>query len=193
LAQAGATLVLADLNPDRLERTAQVVRQMGSEATVIVADVANKFQCVNVIETARAERGRIDILINATYVRPTAPILKMDEWDWVRTLEVNVKGVFFMSQLCGRVFMNQNELAGQLQGGIIINLGESSLAPDRPLNQSAYYASQAALAGLTRECGRELAEHHVAVHLLLTDGLTPEAAAARVVALCLQPDTPAGS
>lgn len=185
LAQAGMAVVVADLNPDRAERTAQTIRNQGGQATVIIADVANKFQCVNVIETTRAERGRIDILINSAQVRPTVPLLKMDEWDWNRTLEVNLKAVFFMSQLCGRVFSNQNELAGQAQGGIIINLGETGLAPDRPLNQSAYYASQAALVGLTRECGRELAEHHVAVHLVLTDGLRHEDAAARVVALCL--------
>lgn len=193
LAQAGATIVIADLNPDRAERTAQAIRHQGGHATVIIADVANKFQCVNVIETARTDCGRIDILINATRVRPTAPLLKMDEWDWVRTLEVNLKGVFFMSQLCGRVFSNQNELTSTPQGGLIINLADNPFSPDRPLNQSAYYASQAALASLTQECGRELAEHHVAVHLLLTDGLTTEDAAARVVALCLQPDMPARS
>lgn len=186
LAQAGATIIVNDLNPDRAERTAQTIRDQGGRAVAITADVANKFQCVHLIETARTECGRIDILVNATRVRPTAPILKMDEWDWVRTLEVNLKGVFFMSQLCGRVFSNQNELAGAIQGGLIINLADDGLNPDRPLNQSAYYTSQAALTGFTRECGRELAEHGVAVHLFMADGLTMMAAAAQIVALCCQ-------
>lgn len=184
LAAAGATLIINDLNPDRAERTAQAIIDNGGRALAIPADVANKFQCVHLIETARTEVGRLDILINATSVRPTAPLLKLDEWDWNRTLEVNLKGVFLMSQLCGRVFVNQNELAGTTQGGLIINLAESGTAPDRPRHQTAYYTSQAALAGLTRECGRELAEHGVAVHLFLMDGQEPGDAAAQIVAIC---------
>lgn len=186
LAEAGATLIINDLNPDRAERTAQTILDNSGRALAIPADVANKFQCVHLIETARAAYGRLDILINATAVRPTAPLLKLDEWDWNRTLEVNLKGVFFMSQLCGRVFSNQNELAGTIQGGLIINLAESGTALDRPSHQAAYYTSQAALVGLTRECGRELAEHGVAVHLFLTDGLEPADAAALIVTLCIE-------
>ncbi len=190
LAAAGATLIINDLNPDRAERTAQAILDNGGRALAIPADVANKFQCVHLIETTRTEFGRLDILINATAVRPTAPLLKLDEWDWNRTLEVNLKGVFLMSQLCGRVFTNQNELAGTTQGGLIINLGESGTDPNRPRRQTAYYTSQAALAGLTRECGRELAEHGVAVHLFLMDGLEPGDAAAPIVALCAHPGNP---
>ena len=181
LAQAGASLVINDLNPDRAERTAQAVREMGGRAIAITADVANKFQCVHLIETARMEYGRLDILINAMSVRPEMPLLKMDEWDWQRVMDVNVKGVFFMSQLCDRVFVNQNELTGQKQGGVIINLGTTW---DAPPYQAAYTASQAALHGLTLACGRELTEHGVKVHLFFTDGLTVENAAAQILALC---------
>lgn len=181
LAQAGAALVINDLNPDRAERTAQAVREMGGRAITITADVANKFQCVHLIETTRMEYGRLDILINATSVRPAVPLLKMDEWDWQRVMEVNVKGVFNMSQLCGRVFVNQNELAGQNQGGVIVNL---TTAWDAYPSEVAYAASQAALQGLTFACAHALNPHGVKVHLFFTDGLVVEDAAAQIAALC---------
>ncbi|MBP8001793.1 MAG: SDR family NAD(P)-dependent oxidoreductase [Chloroflexi bacterium] len=192
LAEAGATVALNDLNPDRLERLSQSIRANGGNAVTITADVANRFQCVHLVETTRAECGRIDILINAATVRPTAPLLKMDEWDWGRVLDVNVKGAFLLSQLCGRVFVNQNEMAGTRQGGVMINLGDNTTNPERPLHQAAYYASKAALAALTQECGRELAAHGVAVHLFLAEGQAVDSAAAQIVALCQEatPDFP---
>ena len=74
----------------------------------MAADTASKFQCVTLIETTRAEWGRVDILVNATVVRPSATILKMDEWEWARCHDVNLKSVFFMCQLAGRVMDDQN-------------------------------------------------------------------------------------
>ena len=163
LAAAGTCVAVNDINPDRADRVAMEIRDEGGEAIAVQADVSNKFQCVKLVEATRAQWGRLDVLINAAHVEPSTTILKMDEWDWNRCLEVNVKGVFFMSQLCGRV-MNDSE-----RGGMIVNV-ISEAGVEIPLeNRAAFCASQAAVLGFARECRREYAGYGVRVHTLLRE------------------------
>ncbi|MCB0037413.1 MAG: SDR family NAD(P)-dependent oxidoreductase, partial [Anaerolineales bacterium] len=116
LAAAGAKVAVNDINPDRAERVAAEIRAAGGTAIGIGADIANKFQCVSLIEETREVWGRLDILVNNAAVEPVKSVIKMDEWDFQRCLDVNLKGTFFMSQLCGRVMMDENQARG---GGVI--------------------------------------------------------------------------
>lgn len=167
LAAAGMRVAVNDLNPDRAERVAMEIAQAGGQAIAVTADVANKFQCVHLIETTRAAWGQLDILVNNAAVMPQSSILKMDEWDWNRCLDVNLKGVFLMSQLCGRVMADEN---GE-RGGLIVNIA-STAGVDVPLeNRAAYCASKAGVIGFTRECAREFAQFGVRVcALVLPEG-----------------------
>lgn len=181
LAAAGARVAVNDLNPDRIARLAAELRGAGGQAIDITADTANKFQCVNLIETTRAEWGRVDILVNAAVVRPSVSILKMDEWEWMRCLEVNLKSVFVMSQLCGRVMDDQNRAAGA-PGGLIVNLAWP--APDED-SRAAFAASQGGVLAFGRACAREFAPLGIRVHTLTVDPAAPEALAREVVGLGL--------
>jgi NAD(P)-dependent dehydrogenase (short-subunit alcohol dehydrogenase family) len=80
LAAAGVRVAVNDINPDRAERTAVSIRESGGQAIAVAADVANKFQCVHLVETTRAEWGQLDILVNNAAVMPRSTILKLDEW-----------------------------------------------------------------------------------------------------------------
>jgi NAD(P)-dependent dehydrogenase (short-subunit alcohol dehydrogenase family) len=153
LAEAGARVIVNDINPDRAERAAAQIREQGYEALAITADIANRFQCVNLIESTREQWGRIDILVNNAQVRPGAPILKMDEWAWQRCLDVNLKGAFFMCQLVGRVMADEN----QERGGAIVNVGVASDGDVLQIGFAAFAASKAGLAAFTAECAREFA------------------------------------
>ena len=117
LAAAGARVAVNDLNPDRIARLAAELRAAGGQARDIAADTASKFQCVTLIETTRAEWERVDILVNAAMVRPSVSVLKMDEWEWARCHDVNLKSVFFMCQLVGRVMDDQNRATPSERGG----------------------------------------------------------------------------
>lgn len=180
LAAAGARVTVNDLNPDRAERVAQEVTQTGGEALAVQADVANKFQCVKLVEATRAQWGQLDVLVNAAQVSPKARVLKMDEWDWNRCMEVNVKGVFFMSQLCGRVMDDSR------RGGVIVNLIRQAGVQAALEDRAAFCASQAAVMGFARECAREYAEYNVLVHTLMREEATGhEDIVTAVLALCL--------
>lgn len=164
LADAGARVAVNDINPDRAERVAHAIRDRGGEAVGISADISNKFQCVHLVETTRAEWGRLDILVNNAAVEPSAPILALDEWDWQRCIDVNLKGVFFMSQLCGRVMKDENAERG---GGAIVNIA-STAGVARPLaDRAAYCASKAGVVGFARECAREFAAYGIRVNTVL--------------------------
>jgi 3-oxoacyl-[acyl-carrier protein] reductase len=163
LAAAGARVTVNDLNPDRAERTAESIIAAGGQAIAVPGDVSNKFQCVNVIETTRDQWGRLDILVNNAGIQPRTPILKMDEWEWNRCLEVNLKSVFFMSQLCGRVMAEEN--GGR--GGSIVNIAAIAGAVTAWPNRAAYGAASAGVVGFARECAREFATYGIRVNTIL--------------------------
>jgi NAD(P)-dependent dehydrogenase (short-subunit alcohol dehydrogenase family) len=143
----------------------------------ITADIANRFQCVDLIESTREKWGRIDILVNHAAVQPIAPILKMDEWAWQRCLDVNLKGAFFMSQLAGRVMVDEN----QEGGGTIVFTGAEPGEDTPEIGLAAYAASKAGLEAFSRQCTQEYAPYGIWVHFL-QPGTADE-----VVRLCSNP------
>lgn len=174
LAAAGAAVAVNDINPDRAERVAGEIRAAGGRAIAVMADVSNKFQCVNLIESTRAEWGRLDIVVNAAAIEPSAPVLKMDEWEWTRVIDVNLKGVFFMCQLAGRVFSDE----ALEQPGTIVTLGGT--AGGRP-GLAAFAAAKAGAAALGEEVAREFAPFARAYTVMPGPA---EATVACVLALC---------
>ena len=180
LAKAGARVAVNDLNPDRIDRLATELRAAGGQAIDIAADTASKFQCVTLIEATRAEWERIDILVNATSVRPAAAVLKMDEWEWARCHDVNLKATFLMCQLVGRVMNDQNGAVPDARGGLIVNVAWP--APDED-GRAAFAAGQAGLVAFSRVCAREFAPLGVRVATVMADPAAPEAVAGDVLAL----------
>ena len=158
LADCGASVVVNDLNPDRAEHVAGEIEAAGGRALPWQADVTNRYQVGAMIETARDQFGRVHILINAAGAESlSTPVLKLDEWDWRRVLEVNLTGAFFCSQLLGRVMADEG-------GGVIVNVASAAGHPN-PLPQGvAYVASKAGLVGLTKQCAREFAPQGVRVN-----------------------------
>ena len=178
LAAAGARVAVNDLNPDRIARLAAELRAAGGQARDIAADTASKFQCVTLIETTRAEWERVDILVNAAMVRPSVSVLKMDEWEWARCHDVNLKSVFFMCQLVGRVMDDQNRATPSERGGLIVNVAWPE--PDED-GRAAFAAGQAGVVAFGRACAREFAPLGIHVHTVMADPAAPESVAAEVI------------
>lgn len=163
LAMAGARVAVNDLNPDRAHRVTTEIVAAGGQAIAIAADIANKFQCVHLVETTRAQWGQLDILVNNAGIEPVSPILRMDEWDWDRCIDVNLKGTFFMSQLVGRVMAEEN----QARGGAIVNISSIAGVEIPLMHRAAYCASKAGMVGFARECAREFAEYGIRVNTVV--------------------------
>lgn len=157
LADAGAIVAANDLSPDGLQGTVEAIRAEGGTAEGFAADVANKMQIQTMIEDVREAFGRIDILINNAGVEPHASLLELDEYDWDRTLAVNLKGPFLMIQSVGRVMADEG-------GGVIVNIASIAGRAHGLKDRAAYVASKMGLIGLTREAARELAAHAIRVN-----------------------------
>jgi NAD(P)-dependent dehydrogenase (short-subunit alcohol dehydrogenase family) len=114
-------------------------------------------------------------LVNNAAVEPKTSILKMDEWEWMRCLDVNLKGTFMMSQLCGRVMADQNRLADSNRladennehGGVIVNIASTAGVVTPLEGRAAYCASKAGIVGFARECAREFAAYGIRVNTVL--------------------------
>jgi 3-oxoacyl-[acyl-carrier protein] reductase len=158
LAASGAAVACNDLNPDRAEAIAAEIAASGGTAFGYQGDIANRFQASALIEATRDRYGRIHILVNTAGAYKTGPFLKIDEWDWRRQIDVNLTGVFFCTQLLGRVMADEG-------GGAIVNVAAVAGLDGKTLSDSAgYVATKAGLLGMTRQAARELAPSGVRVN-----------------------------
>jgi 3-oxoacyl-[acyl-carrier protein] reductase len=157
LARAGARVAVNDINPDSAAATVRAAAAEGGQAAAHVADVGNKMAVQTMIQAVLEAWDRLDILVNNAAVEPSATVLAMDEWDWDKTLAVNLKGPFLCSQTAGRAMK-------ELGGGAIVNIGSIAGRAGGLRDRSAYTASKMGLIGFTRECAREFAAYKIRVN-----------------------------
>jgi 3-oxoacyl-[acyl-carrier protein] reductase len=170
-ASRGAGVAANDISPVNLDLTLQQIRAAGGSIRDYVFDMAKQMPVQNMIDQVLADWGRIDILVNNAAVRPQFPLLEFDAWDWQRTLEVNLNGAFYATQLAGKTMRQQG-------GGAIVNIAATLSAGQSLAGQSAFYASKLGLVGLTRAAAEELAAYQIRVNAVCPGEAPPEPAAA---------------
>jgi NAD(P)-dependent dehydrogenase (short-subunit alcohol dehydrogenase family) len=187
-AARGAKVALNDISPVNVDEVVAQITASGGQARAYVEDVAKKVSVQAMINNLTDDWGRLDILVNCANVEPHTPLLDLDEWDWHRTLDVNLTGAFLLTQSVGRTMREQ-------KGGVIVNVIPVAGRAEMP-DRGAYVASKFGLAGLTRQTALELEPYNIHVHAVCT-GL-PELAtteeshddvAAAVLALCADDST----
>lgn len=159
LVQAGASVALNDLNPDRVDTLTTELNAIGRGSVVgFQGDISNRFQASALIERARDAFGRIDYLVTAAGIYKTEPLRGIDEWDWRRIIEVNITGTFFCVQLLSRVMADEG-------GGSIVTLASSAGYQGHTLPEgTGYVSSKAGVIGLMQQAARELAPAGVRVN-----------------------------
>lgn len=157
-ASQGARLALNDVSPQNVESLAVELGRRGCMARTYVDDIAKKVAVQALVNQVEDDFGRLDVLVNHAAVEPHATLLEMDEWDWHRTLDVNLTGAFLLMQSVGRLMRERG-------GGVIINLVSLS-GGTVALDRAAYIASMFGLIGLTRQAAREFFAYGVRVHVV---------------------------
>lgn len=152
-----AIVAANDLTPINLDKTVAEILAAGGQAKDYVFDMAMKMPVQAMINQVLDDWGRIDILINNAGVEPHASLLEMDEWDWRRTIDVNLSGPFFAMQSVGRVMREQG-------GGVMVNIASIAGRAHGLKDRAAYVASKLGLIGLTREAAREFAAYNIRVN-----------------------------
>ena len=159
LAGAGANIVIADLNEDAARRQAQAVRGLGRKSLACKADVTCKADIQRTLEATLAEFGGVDILLNAAGINSATPFLEIEEAEWDRILNVDLRSVFLACQVFGKAMVE----AGK--GGSIINI--SSASSDPPLSKVfTYSVAKGGVNQITKFLGREFAPHRVRVNAI---------------------------
>ena len=115
LASRGVRLALNDLLPTRIEPLAAEIAASGGQASAFPADVSRKLSLQTMLQEVLEKFEHIDILVFIANVQPPDAILDMDEWDWHRTIDLNLTAAFLCMQSVGRVMR-------ELGGGVIVNV-----------------------------------------------------------------------
>lgn len=157
----GAVVAANDINPINLDETVSQIQQAGGNAKAYVFDVAKRMPIEAMLAQVLDHFGRIDILVNHASVAPDAYLLEMDEWEFHRTLDVNLGGPFFCMQQVGRVMRGQG-------GGVMVNVLSTFGQEQAQKGRAAYLASQAGLLGLARAAARELSGYNIRVNAVCT-------------------------
>jgi NAD(P)-dependent dehydrogenase (short-subunit alcohol dehydrogenase family) len=163
-AEAGAELVLGDLDAVRLE---ELAGELAALATVhaIACDVSLPADCGKLMATAVRDAGRIDVLVNAAGVWTEGPSAQTTEDEWDRTIGVNLKGTFFC---CRHAIPELKKTQG-----CIINLSSDAGLVGTP-ETAVYTASKGGVALLTKSLALELAPALVrCVAVCPADVMTP--------------------
>jgi len=139
--------------------TVNEIKNLGSDAVFIVADVSKEKDAKNLVEKAANKFGNLDILVNNAGILVSGTVTDLAEKDWDRQMDVNLKGVF----LCTKYAVQQ--MTKQGKGGRIINISSIAGLVGFP-GISAYCASKGGVTELTREVALDCARYGITVNAI---------------------------
>jgi NAD(P)-dependent dehydrogenase (short-subunit alcohol dehydrogenase family) len=164
LAEHGARVILTARRVEGLKRVAEEIEAEGGTAAALACHLGEMDQIVQLFAQVRTTYGKLDILVNNAGTNPFfGDILSADEKAWDKTVDVNLKGYFFMSQEAAKIMKDHG-------GGVIVNV--ASVNGVRPATfQGIYSITKAGIISMTKSFAKELAPFHIRVNAVLP-GLT---------------------
>lgn len=157
-AQAGAKVVIADINEEAGRATTDVLRAEGLEIAFVRADVSSPASVEAMVAFAVQTYGRLDCAVNNAAMTPdTHPVAELDEGEFDRLIAVDLKGV----ALCLKYEIRQ--MLAQGDGGAIVNISSVSGVRPQP-NNLAYVAAKHAVIGMTKVASLEYAPRGIRVN-----------------------------
>jgi NAD(P)-dependent dehydrogenase (short-subunit alcohol dehydrogenase family) len=162
-AEMGARVVISARKADELEAACTQLREYGGDVSWIAADTSNAGEIAGLAREASSRLGHVDILVNnagATWGAP-AEDHPLEAWD--KVMNLNIRGVFLLTQAIGRVSMIPRRY------GRIVNV--ASIAglfgnPPEVMSTIAYNTSKGALVNFTRALATEWGRHNITVNAL---------------------------
>ncbi len=159
-ADAGADIVVAELNPETGPVTAAQVERRGRHGLFVETDVTDRNSVDAMVARTLSAFGRIDFIMNNAGITKWAPAEEVTEEDWRAVMAVNLDGLFY----CCQAVVGPMKEAG---GGRIINIASmSGMIVNFPQAQASYNASKAAVIHLTRSLACEWAPYGIRVNAI---------------------------
>lgn len=159
-AKEGADIVISEIDMPAAERVSGEVKTLGRHSLAIKADVTNKMEIEEVVKAILniKELGKIDILVNNAGVAMVRPSEELEEADWDKGLNIDLKGVFLYSQVVGK------EMSRQKRGNII-NIASIYGLFGVPARAS-YCSAKAGVISLTKVLACEWARYNINVNAI---------------------------
>lgn len=164
LAAYGAEVIVSSRKLEACEAVADSIVEAGGKASAFACHVGEMAQIEAIFDYIKNEYGRIDILVNNAAANPYyGHILDTDLSAFDKTVEVNIRGYFFMSTAAGKMMREQG-------GGVILNTASvNGVTPGD--KQGIYSITKAAVISMTKAFAKECGPHNIRVNALLP-GLT---------------------
>ncbi len=158
LAKEGASIVIAELRPERCEQAArQIQEKTGVKVISIPTNVANEEDINRLIGQTVNEFGQIDILVNNAAKILQRPFIEMTTAEYEDVMRTNTTSVVMSCREAAKQMIKQGK------GGKIINISSIHAQLSLP-NSAAYCASKSAIEALSRNLATELAPHKINVN-----------------------------
>lgn len=160
LAEQGAHVILSSRKAEACESVAMEIRNAGGKAEVMACHIGEMEQIENIFSAIREKHGRLDILVNNAATNPHfGPIHETDLTAFQKTVDVNIRGYFFMSARAVK-------LMSETGGGSIVNVASvNGVIPGT--FQGIYSITKAAVISMTKAFAKEAAAANIRVNALL--------------------------
>ena len=174
-AREGADLALFDVNAQVLEQTAAELRALGRRVEGLVVDVTNASAVDEAVSKVLDKLGKIDILVNNAGITHDGLVVRMEESQWDRVLDINLKGTFLCTRAVAKAMLKARR-------GRIVSIASIVGLIGNP-GQANYAASKAGVIGMTKSVAKELATRGITCNAIapgfikteMTDRLADEA------------------
>ena len=157
-AEAGAAVVVSYLSSaESAEGLAAQISAFGGQIVIMQADVTKKTEVNALIEKAADMFGRLDILVNNAGIYPLSPVIDMDEAEWDKVVDVNLRSTFLCTQAAARQMISQGK------GGAVVNIASIEAINPAPLH-SHYNAAKGGVLMYTKAAANELGPYGIRVN-----------------------------
>ncbi|MFO7835751.1 MAG: SDR family NAD(P)-dependent oxidoreductase [Candidatus Thorarchaeota archaeon] len=157
LAERGAKVVVSDIAED-VKEVVKEIEESGQQAISLLADVTDPEQVEKMVQSALDKWGQLDILVNNAGIYPYKSLMAMDESDWDKVIDINLKGVFNSTKAALPALKKD--------GGSIINMASIAGTVVGYRDLAHYSASKAGVLGFTRAAALELAPNKIRVNAI---------------------------
>ena len=158
-AKNGYDIVILDINDEKGAIAVEKIKAIGTDAVYCHCDISDKEQVQRAAEVAKQRFGRADVLINNAGLEIRGSILQCDEDEWVKLYNINLKGIYYMSNAFVPMMIEQGK-------GAVVNTG-SILGYRTVGERAAYSSSKGAIDTLTRSMAFDLAEKNIRVNCVV--------------------------
>jgi NAD(P)-dependent dehydrogenase (short-subunit alcohol dehydrogenase family) len=158
IADAGADVVIFDL-ADSTAVAEKIAAEYGVRTKAYVCDVTDPDNVQECIDKAAEDMGTLDLLFNNAGICLHKPVLECEPKDWLKVIDVNLNGVYYVAQTFGRYLVTHNK-----KGNIVNTASMSATIVNIPQGQASYNASKAAVVHLTKSLAVEWANKGIRVN-----------------------------